>query len=571
MRVLLLLSLLAPAVDERPNILWITCEDISPHLGAYGDAYARTPNLDALAKQGTRYTRAFSTAGVCAPSRSTIILGVMATTVGSHFMRCSATPPASMRGFPAYLDGYYRTNNVKTDYNFDTPKGTWDESSAKAHWRNRKPGQPFFAVFNFTQCHESQIRISEAQHQKRIEGFEPHDPAKAEPPPYHPDSPEVRRDWARYADGITRMDLEVGRLLRELEEDGLAKSTIVFFFSDHGAGMPRSKRWLYDSSLRVPFIVRFPDGKGAGTTSDRLISLIDAGPTALSLAGVKPPAHMQGRPFLGAHEAPPREFVYGARDRMDERNDLCRAVRDSRFKYIRNYMPHRPWAQHVGYMFEMPTMRVWKKAFDAGTLNPVQRRFFERKPFEELYDTQADPHEVRNLADDPSHAGTLDRLRRALDAWMIEIRDLGFIPEPEIQERLAAPPPVEKLMAAAAASARGEDEAKLVELAKDVDSAVRYWGVLGLLGRGSTHDVLRAALKDVAPAVRFAAAEALGTEEALTALEAGIRDGNPWARHHALLAIDALGPKAASLKPAVELARKDKNDYVKRVAEHILR
>ncbi|HEX7899837.1 MAG TPA: sulfatase, partial [Planctomycetota bacterium] len=267
MRLFLFLALsgvegLAPSADERPNILWITCEDISPNLGCYGDAYAVTPHIDALAKEGVRYTKAFAPIGVCAPSRSTLILGVMAPSVGSQLMRCKATLPGAVRCFPSYLDGYYRTNNVKTDYNFEAPKGTWDESSAKAHWRNRKPGQPFFSVFNFTSCHESQIRQPEASYRKRMEGIEPHDPAKAPIPPYHPDTPETRRDWARYADMITFMDREVGKVLRELEEDGLAKNTIVFYFSDHGAGMPRSKRWLYDSSLRVPMIVRFPDGKG---------------------------------------------------------------------------------------------------------------------------------------------------------------------------------------------------------------------------------------------------------------------------------------------------------------------
>ncbi|HEX7899910.1 MAG TPA: HEAT repeat domain-containing protein, partial [Planctomycetota bacterium] len=324
---------------------------------------------------------------------------------------------------------------------------------------------------------------------------------------------------------------------------------------------------------------------GAGTTSDRLISFVDYGPTVLSLAGVKVPAAMQGKPFLGPQAAPPRDFVFGFRDRMDDRIDLLRCARDARYKYIRNYMPHRPWAQHVSYMYEMPTMKVWQRAFDAGTLDPVQRRFFETKPFEELYDGDADPHEVKNLAGDPAMAGTLDRLRAALDGWILEIKDLGFLPEPDLRTRFGGTPaydavrekpesyPLEKLMAAAAVAARRDpaDEAKLAALAEDVDPAVRYWGVTGLLARGSRHEVLRKALADVAPAVRFAAAEALGTEEALAALEKGLKEPNDWARHHALLAIDALGPKAASLKPAVSGLKADPNEYVKRVAEHILR
>lgn len=584
----LLLLLGAAAADPRPNILWITCEDISPNIGCYGDAYAVTPNIDALAKQGVRYTRAFAPIGVCAPSRSSLILGVMAPSVGSQLMRCKATLPEAVRCFPQYLReaGYHCTNNVKTDYNFDVPKAAWDESSGKAHWKSRKPGQPFFAVFNFTSCHESQIRVSEEAHRKRIADFAPHeihDPAKAPIPPYHPDTPEVRRDWARYADSITQMDKQVGRVLKELEEDGLAKDTIVFYFSDHGAGMPRSKRWLYDSSLRVPMIVRFPDGAKAGTVSDRLVSFVDYGPTVLSLAGVKVPPTIQGRPFLGAVEAPPREFVFGFRDRMDERVDLLRCARDARFKYIRNYMPHRPWAQHVAYMYEMPTMKAWQKAFEAGTLDPVQRRFFETKPFEELYDTDVDPHEIRNLAAEPAHAETLDRHRKALDAWILEIKDLGFLPEADLRTRFGTSTPydavrekpesypLEKLMAAAALAAkrRPADVPSLAELAGDVDPAVRYWGVTGLLAQGAKHDVLKKALGDVAPAVRLAAAEALGTADALPVLEQALKDPSEFVRHHALLVVDALGPRAASLHGAVKAA--GKGEYTKRVAAHILK
>lgn len=585
----LLLLLGAVPADPRPNILWITCEDISPNLGCYGDAYAVTPNLDAFAKQGVRYTRAFAPIGVCAPSRSTLIMGVSATSVGSQLMRCKAALPEAVRCFPQYLReaGYHCTNNVKTDYNFEVPKAAWDESSAKAHWKSRKPGQPFFAVFNFTSCHESQIRIPEEAHRKRIAGFAPeeiHDPAKAPIPPYHPDTPEVRRDWARYADGITQMDKQVGRVLKELEEDGLAKDTIVFYFSDHGAGMPRSKRWLYDSSLRVPMIVRFPDGAKAGTTSDRLVAFEDYGATVLSLAGLKIPPAMQGKPFLGAAEAPAREFVFGFRDRMDERVDLLRTARDARYRYIRNYLPQRPWAQHVSYMYEMPTMAAWKRAFDAGTLDPVQRRFFEAKPFEELYDSENDPHEIKNLAGDPAQAAALDRLRKALDAWMLEIKDLGFLPEAELRTRFGtstpwdavrAKPesyPLERLMAAAALAAKRDpaDVPKLAALAGDVDPAVRYWGVTGLQAQGAKHEVLKQALGDPAPNVRMAAAEALGTEEVLPVLEAGLKDASEFVRHHALLVADALGAKAAPLKDAVKAAA-GQGEYTKRVAEHVLK
>ena len=295
---------------DRPNILWITCEDISPNLGCFGDLYAVTPNLDRLATEGVRYTNAFAVIGVCAPARSTLITGMYAPSLGTHPMRCRGTLPDYVRCFPEYLRdaGYYCTNNVKTDYNFATPESAWDESSRQAHWRKRRAGQPFFSVFNFTSCHESQIRLPEEKYAERTADFtsrQRHDPALATIPPYHPDTPEVRRDWARYADMITYMDREVGALLAELDADGLADDTIVIFFSDHGAGMPRSKRWLYDSSLRVPMIVRFPKkyqhlAPGEpGAITDRLVSFVDFAPTVLSLAGVLIADHMQGEPFLG--------------------------------------------------------------------------------------------------------------------------------------------------------------------------------------------------------------------------------------------------------------------------------
>jgi arylsulfatase A-like enzyme len=606
LRLLLLGALLATprAAAERPHILWITCEDISPHLRCFGDDYAVTPNLDRLAAQGVRYTRAFAPIGVCAPSRSSLVMGLMAPSVGSQLMRCKATLPDEVRGFPEHLRkaGYYCTNNVKTDYNFDVPKATWDESSNKAHWRNRKEGQPFFAVFNITSCHESQIRLPEAQYQARIAKFGPgevHDPAKATVPPYHPDTPEVRRDWARYADAITQMDKEAGKVLAELEADGLSKDTIVFYFSDHGAGMPRSKRWLYDSSLRVPMIVRFPEswakwapGK-PGSATDRLVSFIDFGPTVLNLAGVPVPAPMQGKPFLGENPAPPRQYVHGFRDRMDERVDLLRCARDPRFKYIRNYLPHRPWAQHVSYMYEMPTMKAWQRLHDEGKLEGPQKIFFQEKPFEELYDTEADPHEVRNLAADPAHAEALGRLRAELDRWMLEIRDLGFLPEHELRERwgktapwsaVRADPgayPLARLLEAAALAA-ARDAAnlpKLVALLGEPDVALRYWGATGLVALGaraaSAEEALRKALADPAPNVRLAAAEAIAqlgkVDEAVAVARRELREGSDFAKHHAALVLDGLGAKAAPAVEELRAAAVGKYDYAKRVAEHALR
>ncbi|MEZ6070070.1 MAG: sulfatase [Pirellulales bacterium] len=449
------------ADNPRPNILWITCEDISPNLGCYGDEYAVTPNLDRLASESTRYTAAFAPIGVCAPARSCLITGMWPTSLGSQHMRCQAVLPEYVHCFSEYLRdaGYYCTNNVKTDYNFQQRPQSWDASSRQAHWRGRADAQPFFAVFNFTSCHESQIRLPEEQYQQRTADFtdaERHDPAKAPLPPYHPDTPEVRRDWARYADMITYMDKEAGRVLDELEEDGLADETIVFFYSDHGAGMPRSKRWLYDSSTRVPLLVRFPEKyrqwapTAAGDSTDRLVSFIDFGPTVLSLADVAIPEHMQGVAFLGEAAGPPREYVYGFRGRMDERYDMLRSVRDGRYKYIRNYMPQLPYFQHqfLEYQNEMPTMRVWQRLADEGNLTGPAATFMAmRKPAEELYDTEADPWEVHNLADDIAYHDVRHRLRGALYDWMLEIRDLGFLPEPDMRTRYGDAAPYDAVRA----------------------------------------------------------------------------------------------------------------------------
>jgi uncharacterized sulfatase len=443
----------------RPNILWISAEDLSPDIGAYGDAYAATPNLDRLATQGARYTQAFSSAPVCAPSRSAIITGMYPTSIGTMHMRSKGVPPAGIKAFTEYLRaaGYYCTNRSKTDYNTEAPPShrppdsVWDETSERAHWRNRPdPRQPFFSVFNITTTHESQIRVDASQFAKVTAGLaagQRHDPARAQLPPYYPDTPVVRNDWARYHDLVTAMDAQVAEILRQLDEDGLADSTVVFFWGDHGRGLPRGKRWVYDSGIKVPLLVRWPGTLTPGAAIDDLVSLVDLGPTVLSIAGVTPPPHMQGRAFLGASKPPARPFVVAHRDRMDEAYDTIRALRDHRYKYIRNFFPGRPHAQHIAYMEEMPTMREWRRLYkdhmnalgaDYGrALSPSQLLFFlPEKPAEELYDVVNDPHEVRNLASSPAHAAVLARMRQALEEWQKETGDLGLVPEEELRERM---------------------------------------------------------------------------------------------------------------------------------------
>lgn len=593
--------------EERPNIVWITCEDISPNLGCYGDPYAVTPNLDRLARQSVRYTEAFATIGVCAPARSTIITGMYPCAIGTAQMRCRGTVPVAMKEFPRYLRdaGYFCTNHTKTDYNFAFNKETWDQNGQKAHWRNRKPGQPFFSVINFTSTHESQIRLPEDQYRKRVADFtsaEIHDPAKAILPPYHPDTPAVRQDWARYEDMITYMDQEVGEVLRQLEEDGLADDTIVFYFSDHGAGMPRSKRWLYDSSTRVPFLVRFPEKYAAmapskpGTTTDRLISFVDLAPTVLSLAGIDAPEIMQGVAFLGPRAGEHRKYVHGFRDRMDERYDMLRSVYDGRYRYIRNYRPELPWFHHqyVSYMYEMPTMKDWERLSDEGKLRgPTAIFMADSKPTEELYDVKADPWEIQNLADQPEHRETLRRLRAEHERWRKEILDLGFLPESDLRTRFGDEPPYDAVrrdpalypfdrIAATADLAIERNPKNLDELsqrAEDPDPAVRWWAVAGfaMLGEEARPALMTAekALHDPNASVRVAAADALarlGREEAATSMLVEILtgDSNEWDRLAAVNVLDRLDSRASAARPAIEKALKDSNDYVSRVAKHAM-
>lgn len=441
----------------RPNIVWISAEDLSPRLGSYGDKIARTPNLDRLANEGVRYTSAFSTYGVCAPSRFSIIMGLYPSAYGAEHMRnmtrtasiaeitdpellaiptYEAVPPPEARLFPELLRmaGYYTTNNAKQDYQFRAPVTAWDESSKTAHWRNRPDkSQPFFAVFNFEDTHESQVWARKGQPLVT-------DPASVEVPPYYPDTPPVRRDIAQHYDNIASMDRKAGEILRQLEEDGLLENTIVFFWGDHGDGLPRSKRWVYDTGTRVPLIIRYPDGKGAGTVDARLVSLIDLAPSMLSLAGVPIPTYMQGVSFLGPRQGPERRYVYAARDRMDPARATRRAVRDHRYQYVRNYHPELPYLQFLPYRDQMDIMKELYRVEKEGGLNEVQMQLFRKtKPMQELFDTQEDPWQLHNLADDPRYAAKLMELRAEQERWWNEIHDTGLIPEPVLKNILWPP------------------------------------------------------------------------------------------------------------------------------------
>ena len=609
MRVWTIFVLLAVAMGmgaSRPNILWISSEDISPHLGCYGYPEATTPNLDRLAQQGVRFTNAHTVTGVCATCRNSMITGMYPSTLGSQFMRCKVKLPGHVRLFPEYFRdaGYYCTNNSKTDYNIPGRHGDyWDESSRKAHWRNRpNPDQPFFAVFNFTNTHES--KIFKYKRPENLTDAELHDPQKMTVPPYYPDTPITRTDWAHYYDNITSMDKLAAEILEQLEADGLAENTIVVYWSDHGAGLPRAKRWIYESGTRVPLIVRIPDalrsGDAAdpGKVSDELVSLMDLPVAMMNLAGLDIPDHVHGRPFLGPNRSEPREFVYTIRDRMDERYDIIRAVRNQRYKYIRNYQSFKPYFQVINYMEQEHTMKELRRLDAAGQLHPAAAQFMaDSKPLEELYDLQSDPHEIDNLihkvdSDDQLHQ-QLETLRKAHRDWVFETLDTGLIPEAElavrakqlgtryqILQQTGAKQLLSRLLEVnqfACSQDPGHLQA-LVDASTDSDAAVRFWALTGI-GNLRAQDTaslrsINRGLTDASGSVRVAAARAAWKagriESALPVVEAAAKSPQEFLSLMAMHLIDDMDNEAKPIWDAVRWVKENGEGYPVRVAEYLL-
>ncbi len=423
---------------KPPNILWLSIEDTGQQVEPY-DPYARTPNIARLAREGVAFLEAYSHSPVCAPTRSGIITGMYPTAIGTHHMRSRMAPPPFVRAFPERLRelGYYATNNSKTDYNFPVPVTAWDDSSRTAHWKNRPdPDQPFFAVFNFGSSHEGSVR---RQFQARSEDPETaiHDAARLPLPPYYPDTPKVRDAWAAYYDVVTTTDRVIGEMLDELEQAGLADETLVVFWGDHGAGLARAKRWIYDSGLKIPLIMRWPGRIEPGTLRADLVQFLDLAPTMISVAGGRPPAHLHGRVILGDARGPEPAYLYHGRDRMDERYDMIRGVRDRGHLYVRNFESHRPWVQFMRTPSQGPVYQELARLKGTGGLGPLARPFMQdTKPYEELYDVRADPHQVFNLASDPAYADVLRRLRGELLDWMRRTDDKGLVPEPELYRRM---------------------------------------------------------------------------------------------------------------------------------------
>lgn len=445
------------ALPFRPNILWLVAEDLSPVIPPFGDSSCTTPALSRLAKEGIRYPNTFSCAGVCAPSRASLAMGMYQTRIGAQDMRTGpwmvgtpskqmidgqrsafpegmeyyeAVPPAGAHMHSEYMRmaGYYCTNRFKQDYQFIAPVTAWDDCSPTAHWRGRKPGQPFFSIFNFEVCHESQIW------EKAKDSLWLKDDALVTVPPYLPSTPTAMRDIRRMYSNVMEMDSQVGKILDKLEQDGLLDSTIVFWYSDHGGPLPRQKRLCYDSGLRVPLIIRFPNKWRQGQIDSQLISFVDFLPSIVSIAGVKPPDGIDGRSFLGSYtNSTQRKYIHGAADRFDERYDMIRAVRDRQYKYLRNFYPEKPYYLPVAYREKMPIMQEMLRLHKSGALNPAQEQWFRsKKDPEELFDTYTDLFELHNLASDPAYANKLTELRNECDRWMKDTQDKGLMNEKEM-------------------------------------------------------------------------------------------------------------------------------------------
>jgi N-sulfoglucosamine sulfohydrolase len=581
----------------HPNILWITAEDMSPVLGCYGDKFATTPNLDQFAKESVLYSRAFAAAPVCSPSRACLITGMNTVSVGAHQMRSSFPIPTGVVAFPSYLRkaGYFTSNNVKTDYNNRDAKRliaeAWNVSSAKAHWRNeeRKVGQPFFAVFNDMTSHQSRTtvwphEVFVREVQSKLKKSEIHDPARVLLPAYYPDTPIVRKEWARMYDCVAVMDKNTGRILKELEEDGLEEDTIVFFYSDHGTGMPRGKRMLHDSGMRVALMVRFPKKyqhlapSKPGTVSDELVSFVDYPCTTLRLAGLVVPPYMQGRVFLGADAGEPRTYVFGCRDRVDEMFEFARSVRSERYLYIRNYHPYLSHNQPSVFPdlgeIRREITRVAKE--NPGSLSAAQRDYAgPTKPIEAFYDCEADPENLVNLVSVKMTDGqrvALDEHRKAFLAERMRVLDPGPIPESELWDWIRNEgkpmhdilkgksnhqPSLERAWAAADLVGTAEPK-QLLSLLKSGDPSERYWAIIALRQAGfADKGKVIAYLDDIASAVRIETADWLAHDKehrdaALACLVKDLGHKDWWSALRACRAIELLGEEAKSALPAMK-------------------
>ena len=580
--------------DEKPNIVFLITEDLSPLFGCYGEQ-AVTPNIDRLAEKGVIYNRAYSMAPISAPTRSCLMTGVYSTSTGTQHLRMDGAIPAWMKTLPECLstEGYFTTNRDKTDYNF-SPEGRWTLwNSSFTPWRERKGNEPFYSFINIGSTHEGPGNSDE--NYKKATRLLPEtskcDPDKVNLPLYYPNTPEMRRIQAQYVDLASALDIEIGYVLRCIEEDDLSDNTIIIVASDHGTGLPRYKRWLTATGLQVPFIVYLPDkykhltDNQPGTNTDELISFVDFAPTVLSLAGIEQPDYMQGQPFLGEYRKPNREYIFAARSRADDMYEISRAVMSDRYIYVRHFLPFHPYIptgtifsdvksslkelRRVHNMTVSERKELIKTADDQFRLGQSEI-MWHRKPIEELYDLKNDPRELVNLADNPEYKAVKEQMNAALVQNALDTRDAGFLMEPEMMQRGASGTVYEMardekqynlpaIINAANLVGIGS-ESDFIKLTKNPDSGVRFWGVMGLRNLETlskrTEGQLRLLLKDASPSVQIGAAEILclssEDKEALQVLARNLSDERLYVKLYAARGIEQIGANAASLIPQIK-------------------
>jgi len=590
--------------EQKPNILWIIAEDMSPHFSCYGQTTIQTPNIDRLAAEGARFTNAYVTSPVCSPSRSAMITGMYQTTIGAHHHRSSYPQarihlPEEMKLLPQYFQeqGYYTVNGGtkttvyhsdihkkkikigKTDYNFVWNRELYDNS----YWKNRASNQPFFAQLQF---HGGKNRGAQVQN--------PVDPARVEIPPYYPDHPVIRKDWAHYLNSIIFFDNQVGKVLKTLEEQGIADNTVVILFTDHGLSHARGKQFLYDEGIHIPLIIRRPGVIKRGTVRDDLVSHIDIAATSLYAAGIPVPDYMQGR-NLFERDYRPREYVFSARDRCDETLDCIRSVRTNRYKYIRNFYPDRSHMQPNRYKNGKEIIKTMRKLFAEGKLNALQVRIFQpNRPLEELYDIKNDPYEINNLADSSQHSKIRDSLNSLLTQWMCDTGDLGLVPEPilfELAKEYGTPYAVlrqkenenlleEIIEVIQIGEQKSPESARmLMEKMLEPSASIRWWAARKLANMGihaeTAVPLLELALHDDSAGVRVESARALckigRAGEGLKVLVKQLKNkDNAIVRHYAALALEDIAEKAYRALAALKPARRDTYEYVKRVSNRLV-
>ena len=595
---------------KLPNILWITVEDISTNLGCYGDEKAHTPTLDNLAEKGFKYINAIANAPVCAPARNSIITGMYPSSLGTLDMRSSSKPwmkragwvPDEVLMYPEVLraQGYYCTNNTKEDYNFDLKREIWDESGKKAHWKNRpKKETPFFSIFNLTMTHESCINSKQKhdQNTKDLPNQLRIDPEHVDVPPYYPDTPMIRELLSRHYDNIASMDRVVNDLIQELEDEGEGDNTIIFFYSDHGTGLPRHKRWLFDTGVKVPLIVYIPETfkklypAKPGSEIDRLVSFIDLAPTVLKLADAKIPKTMQGNAFLSKELIPEPEYVHVARGRMDERYDMQRGLRTKKFKYLRYYEPNKPFIQFMNTPESGPLMKELRKAEKNGNLSTeAQQLVAPEKPNESLFDLEKDPFEFNDLAKNPDYQSKLIELREAHNQWMYNILDVGLIPEAIIRDwEKSKNKPIYQILREDSSfyndlmlTSSSNNEKFLQICLKHPNEAIRYQAAIGLYNlkfrvSDKTISLLQRTLReDQVLNVSIAAGRALlkfgiKTKNILKKIAEGLAADNEWTRLQSALVADDFNYAIQNLESeSKNLVKNDPNKYVVRVLNHAL-